>query len=57
MCPVAAKYVSMRITLPPQSEHMVERLVAITDVIRELVSDDLAMLILFGSYGARRRRQ
>ena len=29
---------------------MTERLGAITDVIRELVGDDLVMLILFGSY-------
>jgi uncharacterized protein len=50
MCPVAAQYVSMRTTLPQRSEHMAERLAAITGVIHELVGDDLAMLVLFGSY-------
>ena len=40
----------MKITLPERSEQMTERLGAITDVIRELVGDDLVMLILFGSY-------
>ena len=40
----------MKTSLPKRSEHMAERLTAITDVIRELVGDDLAMLILFGSF-------
>src|SRR4030042_29621 len=40
----------MKISLPKQSEHVAEQLAAITRVIRELVGDDLAMLILFGSY-------
>ena len=37
-------------SLPERSEHVAEQLAAITDVIRELVGDDLVMLILFGSY-------
>ena len=40
----------MKTALPERSEHVADQLAAITDVIRELVSDDLAMLILFGSY-------
>ena len=40
----------MKTSLPQRSEHVAERLAAITDVIRELVGDDLAMLLLFGSY-------
>jgi uncharacterized protein len=39
----------MKTSLPERSEHVAEQLAAITGVIRELV-DDLAMLILFGSY-------
>lgn len=39
----------MKTALPQQSEHAAEQLAAITNVIRELVGDDLAMLILFGS--------
>jgi hypothetical protein len=31
----------MKTSLPQRSEHMAERLAAITDVIRELVGDDL----------------
>ena len=42
MCPVAAKYVSYENLSPQRSEHMAEQLAAITDVIRELVGDDLA---------------
>ena len=40
----------MKRSLPRRSKHQAERLGEITDVIRELVGDDLAMLILFGSY-------
>ncbi len=40
----------MKTSLPERSEHVAEKLAAIADVIRELVGDDLAMLILFGSY-------
>ena len=40
----------MRNSLPQRSAHVAKQLTAITDVIRELVGDDLAMLILFGSY-------
>jgi HEPN domain-containing protein/predicted nucleotidyltransferase len=40
----------MKSSLPPQSEHVATQLAAITDVIRELVGNDLVMLILFGSY-------
>ena len=40
----------MKTILPERSEHMADRLAAITNVIRELVGDDLAMLVLFGSY-------
>jgi len=40
----------MKTSLPQRSEHVAEQLAAITNVIRELVGDDLAMLILFGSY-------
>ncbi len=40
----------MKTTLPQRSEHMTEQLAGITDVVRELVGDDLVMLILFGSY-------
>jgi HEPN domain-containing protein/predicted nucleotidyltransferase len=40
----------MKPSLPQRSEHVAEQLAAITNAIRELVSDDLAMLILFGSY-------
>lgn len=40
----------MKTSLPQRSEHVAEQLAAITDVIRELVGDDLAMVILFGSY-------
>jgi HEPN domain-containing protein/predicted nucleotidyltransferase len=36
--------------LPERSKHMEERLAEITAVIRELLGDDLAMLVLFGSY-------
>jgi HEPN domain-containing protein/predicted nucleotidyltransferase len=40
----------MKTSLPQRSEHVAEQLAAIANVIRELVGDDLAMLILFGSY-------
>ncbi|MBU4272115.1 MAG: HEPN domain-containing protein [Planctomycetes bacterium] len=40
----------MKRSLPRRSKHQAERLREITQVIRELVGDDLAMLILFGSY-------
>ena len=40
----------MKTSLPKRSEHIAEKLAAITDVIRELMGDDLVMLILFGSY-------
>ncbi len=40
----------MKTSLPQRSELVAEQLAAIADVIRELVGDDLAMLILFGSY-------
>lgn len=40
----------MKTSLPERSEHMAERLTAITNVIQELVGDDLVMLILFGSF-------
>ena len=40
----------MKTSLPQRSEHVAEQLAAITNVIRELVGDDLTMLILFGSY-------
>ena len=40
----------MKRELPERSEHMAERLAEITAVIRDLLGDDLAMLILFGSY-------
>ena len=40
----------MKTSLPQRSEHVAEQLAAITDVIRELLGDDLDMLILFGSY-------
>ncbi|MFA6135686.1 MAG: nucleotidyltransferase domain-containing protein, partial [Phycisphaerae bacterium] len=39
----------MKPSLPERSEHVADQLAKITNVIRELV-DDLAMLILFGSY-------
>jgi HEPN domain-containing protein len=41
----------MKTSLPQRSEHVAEQLVAITNVIRKLICDDLAMLILFGPYG------
>lgn len=37
-------------SLPERSQHVAEQLAAIADVIRELIGDDLAMLVLFGSY-------
>ena len=40
----------MRTSLPQRSEHVAAQLTAIANVVRELVGDDLAMLILFGSY-------
>jgi uncharacterized protein len=40
----------MKTSLPKQSEHVATQLAAITEVIRELVGNDLVMLILFGSY-------
>lgn len=40
----------MKTSLPQRSEHVAEQLAAITDVIRELMGDDLVMLVLFGSY-------
>ncbi len=40
----------MKRSLPRSSRHQAARLREITEVIRELVGDDLAMLILFGSY-------
>jgi len=40
----------MKTSLPERSEHVAEQLAAITNVIRELVGDDLVMLILFGSF-------
>lgn len=40
----------MKPALPPRSQHQADQLSEITDVIRELVGDDLAMLVLFGSY-------
>ena len=40
----------MKTSLPKQSEHVAQQLAAITDVIRELVGNDLVMLVLFGSY-------
>ena len=40
----------MKTSLPERSEHVAEKLTAITDIIRELLDDDLVMLILFGSY-------
>jgi len=39
----------MKTSLPERSQHVADQLAKITGVIRELV-DDLAMLILFGSY-------
>lgn len=40
----------MKTSLPERSEHVAEQLAAITEVIKELMGDDLVMLILFGSY-------
>ena len=40
----------MKTSLPERSEHVAEKLAAITEIVREVVSDDLVMLILFGSY-------
>ena len=40
----------MKTALPQRSEHVAEQLTAIANVVRELVGDDLVMLILFGSY-------
>ena len=40
----------MKTSLPQRSEHVAAQLTAIAAVVRELVGDDLAMLILFGSY-------
>ncbi len=40
----------MKTSLPPQSEHVTKQLAEITAVIREVLGEDLAMLILFGSY-------
>ncbi len=40
----------MKRSLLPRSRHQAALLREITDVIRELAGDDLAMLILFGSY-------
>lgn len=40
----------MKTSLPERSEHVADQLAAITNVVKELVGDDLAMLILFGSY-------
>lgn len=40
----------MKTSLPQRSEYVAELLAEITGVIRELMGDDLAMLILFGSY-------
>lgn len=40
----------MKTSLPPRSEHVAQHLAEITEVIRELMGKDLAMLILFGSY-------
>ena len=42
--------VRMKTALPERSEFLAERLAKITEVIRELMKDDLSMLILFGSY-------
>ena len=40
----------MKTSLPERSQPVAETLAEITEVIRELMGDDLAMLILFGSY-------
>ena len=40
----------MKTTLPERSEEFAEQLARITDVIRELVAEDLAMVVLFGSF-------
>ncbi len=40
----------MKRTLPPRSKHQADRLRRITEVIRQVAGDDLAMVILFGSY-------
>ena len=40
----------MKTDLSQRSEHVAEQLASITEVIRELMGDDLAMLVLFGSY-------
>ncbi len=40
----------MKRTLPERSRHQTERLGRITEIIREVVGPDLAMVILFGSY-------
>ena len=40
----------MKTSLPERSEHVAEKLAEITGVIRKVVGEDLAMLILFGSY-------
>ena len=40
----------MKTALPKRSEHAAEQLAAIGGVVQELLGDELAMLILFGSY-------
>ena len=40
----------MKRTLPPRSKHQTNQLRRITRVIREVAGEDLARLILFGSY-------
>jgi HEPN domain-containing protein/predicted nucleotidyltransferase len=40
----------MKTTLPERSEEFAEQLAGITNAIRELVDEDLAMVVLFGSF-------
>ncbi|MEN6405354.1 MAG: nucleotidyltransferase domain-containing protein [Thermoguttaceae bacterium] len=40
----------MKTTLPERSGHVAEQLAAITEIVKELMGDDLVRLILFGSF-------
>lgn len=45
----------MKTSLPERSEHVAEKLAAITDIIRELVDDNLAMLDTNGTTSSQKR--
>ena len=48
--PLRTLRANMKTVLPSRSEHVAQQLAAITNVIRDLVGEKLAMVILFGSY-------